>query len=277
MAQSQLDDAAAAPDEDGSEYVFVDRDAFEAAIAEGRFLEWAEFHGHLYGTPAPDPGRGRGRALRDRGAGGGARCVAQRPDAVVILIMPPSAEALESRLRARGDDDAHVERRLASAPAEVARGRELAAFVVVNDDVERAAREILSILEGLAAPPRHPRKGLTPWPNAPRSSTRPSRSSSTRSGTRSSPWSRCRRCARARSTSTTTASARATARSIPPQVTSLSNKSLSLALEELAEGKLQFHRPTAEELEAEQAAAEAQAAEEAASDLDAFTDALRDA
>jgi len=66
---------------------------------------------------------------------------------------------------------------------------------------------------------------------------------------------------------------------IPPQVTSLSNKSLSLALDELYEGKLTFHRPTPEELEEERRAREAQelAREEATSDLDAFTDALRDA
>ena len=65
---------------------------------------------------------------------------------------------------------------------------------------------------------------------------------------------------------------------IPPQVTSLSNKSLSLALEELYEGKLEFHRPTADELDAERAQAEAeQARQDSNSDLDAFTDALRDA
>jgi DNA-directed RNA polymerase subunit omega len=66
---------------------------------------------------------------------------------------------------------------------------------------------------------------------------------------------------------------------IPPQVTSLSNKSLSLAMEELYEGKLQFHRPTTEELEDERLQAEAleQARQDANSDLDAFTDALRDA
>jgi DNA-directed RNA polymerase subunit omega len=66
---------------------------------------------------------------------------------------------------------------------------------------------------------------------------------------------------------------------IPPQVTSLSNKSLSLAMEELYEGKLEFHRPTPEELEVEraQAAAAEQARQDANSDLDAFTDALRDA
>lgn len=66
---------------------------------------------------------------------------------------------------------------------------------------------------------------------------------------------------------------------IPPQVTSLSNKSLSLALEELYEGKLEFHRPTPEEIEAERLELEAleQARQDANNDLDAFTDALRDA
>ena len=66
---------------------------------------------------------------------------------------------------------------------------------------------------------------------------------------------------------------------IPPQVTSLSNKSLSLAMEELYEGRLRFHRPTAEELENERLEAEAaeQARQDVNSDLDAFTDALRDA
>ena len=65
---------------------------------------------------------------------------------------------------------------------------------------------------------------------------------------------------------------------IPPQVSSLSNKSLSLAMEELYEEKLTFHRPTDEELEAEReaAAAREQARQDAASDLDAFTDAIRD-
>ncbi len=65
---------------------------------------------------------------------------------------------------------------------------------------------------------------------------------------------------------------------IPPQVTSLSNKSLSLALEELYEGKLEFHRPTPEELERERLDRESvQAHADGANDLDAFTDALRDA
>jgi len=68
---------------------------------------------------------------------------------VVFLILPPSMDLLEGRLRTRGDDDEHVADRLASAPAELARGRDLASYVVVNDDVGRASGEILSILEGL--------------------------------------------------------------------------------------------------------------------------------
>jgi guanylate kinase len=136
------------PTEDGTEYEFVDRATFEDAIARGRFLEWAEFQGQLYGTPRPAPDEGAD-VLLEIEVQGAAQVLEQCPDAVVILVMAPSSAELEARLRSRGDDDAHVERRLASAPAEVARGRDLAAFVVVNDDAERAAREILSILEGL--------------------------------------------------------------------------------------------------------------------------------
>ncbi|HEV2427417.1 MAG TPA: guanylate kinase [Acidimicrobiales bacterium] len=133
--------------EDGSEYVFVSPDEFRRAIADERFLEWAEFQGSLYGTPHPDDGSHD--TLLEIEVQGAAQVLEQRPDAVVVLVMPPSNSALESRLRARGDDESHVARRLASTPAEVARGRELAAYVVINDDAERAAREILSILEGL--------------------------------------------------------------------------------------------------------------------------------
>jgi guanylate kinase len=65
-------------------------------------------------------------------------------------------ERLEERLRQRGDDDEHVADRLLSAPAELEKGHELASYVVVNDDVERAGREILSILEGLRRSRRGP-------------------------------------------------------------------------------------------------------------------------
>jgi guanylate kinase len=136
------------PSERGDEYFYVDRETFEKAIESGRFLEWAEFHGHLYGTPLPEAPAGAD-VLLEIEVQGAEQILQLNPKAVVLLILPPSMELLEERLRARGDDDAHVAARLASAPAELEKGRELASHVVVNDDLERASREIVSILEGL--------------------------------------------------------------------------------------------------------------------------------
>jgi guanylate kinase len=78
------------------------------------------------------------------------------PDALVFLILPPSMRQLEERLRNRGDADEHVARRLSSTPQELAKGHELATYVVVNDDLERASAEILSILEVLRQQRRDP-------------------------------------------------------------------------------------------------------------------------
>lgn len=141
--------------ERGDEYVFVERETFERAIDEGRFLEWAQFQGNLYGTPVPS-GEAEVDVLLEIETQGAIQVRAQQPDAVIFLIEPPSPEHLESRLRGRGDSDDHVRRRLASAPVELSAGRDLADFVIVNDDVERAAGEIISILEGLR---RHRRAG----------------------------------------------------------------------------------------------------------------------
>ena len=134
--------------EDGSEYHFVDRATFERAIGEGHFLEWAEFHGNLYGTPVPSSPDGTD-VLLEIEVQGAEQVTRHHPDAVVFLILAPSLEELEERLRGRGDHEEHVAMRLSSTPYELARGRELATYVVVNDDVERATAEILSILEEL--------------------------------------------------------------------------------------------------------------------------------
>jgi guanylate kinase len=141
--------------ESGDEYHFVDRATFERAIDDGEFLEWAEFHGNLYGTPLPHAPDGAD-VLLEIEVQGAQQVLKQRSDAVVFLILPPSMERLEERLRQRGDDDEHVADRLLSAPAELEKGHELASYVVVNDDVERAGREILSILEGLRRSRRGP-------------------------------------------------------------------------------------------------------------------------
>jgi len=141
--------------ENGTEYNFVDRATVEKAIDEHRFLEWAEFHGNLYGTPLHTAPAGRD-VLLEIEVQGAEQVQRANPAAVVILVLPPSMHELEGRLRARGDTEEHVQRRLAVAPQELARGHELASYVVENDDLERAVEEILSILEGLRQQRRDP-------------------------------------------------------------------------------------------------------------------------
>ena len=139
----------------GDEYHFVDRTTFDEAITRDTFLEWAEFHGNLYGTPRLSAPDGED-VLLEIEVQGAEQVLAQRPDAAVFLILPPSMERLEEGLRTRGDDEAHVVDRLSSAPFELERGHELASYVVVNDDLERATKEILSILEELRRLRRDP-------------------------------------------------------------------------------------------------------------------------
>ena len=84
----------------------------------------------------------------------GARQVLERvPDAVMILIVPPSRADQRARLEARGDPGDQVERRVAKAEEEEIAGRALAHHVVVNDDLDRAVREVAGILQRYRLPP----------------------------------------------------------------------------------------------------------------------------
>ena len=90
------------------------------------------------------------------------RAGAKRPDIAsaegvkAALLSAPTIALLEQRLRGRGDQEEHIARRLESTRREVERGRELCDYEVVNDDIERASLEILSILEGLRQSRRIP-------------------------------------------------------------------------------------------------------------------------
>jgi guanylate kinase len=128
-------------------YVFVDEATFRARAAQGGFLEWAEFLGSLYGTPVPEPPAGAD-VLLEIEVQGARQVLDQRPDAVVILLEPPSPAVQQQRLIARGDDPAHVARRLAKAAEELRVGRTLATDVVVNDDLERAVAQVEAIVAG---------------------------------------------------------------------------------------------------------------------------------
>jgi len=126
-------------------YVFVDRATFEEAIAEGGFFEWAEFLDYLMGTPIPEPPPGTD-VLLEIDVQGAEQVLAQRPDATVIMLLPPSPEVQAARLAARGDDDAHIRRRVDLGRSEVARGGKIAAHTVVNDDLQRALAELAAIV-----------------------------------------------------------------------------------------------------------------------------------
>jgi guanylate kinase len=102
--------------------------------------------GHLYGTPQPDPPAGQDVVL-EIDVQGTQQVLAQHPDAVVVLVVAPSPEAHEARLRGRGDSEDHVRRRLEMAKHEEEVGRTLAHHVVVNDDLDRAVDEVTAILK----------------------------------------------------------------------------------------------------------------------------------
>lgn len=145
------------PGEDASSYVFVERPEFEAKAAAGGFLEWTEFAGtgHLYGTPRPEAigsRDGRSDLLLEIEMDGARQIRRDHPDAVLILVVAPSIAVQEERLRGRGDSEEAVTRRLEVGRDEEILGRQIADHVVVNDDVERAARELAGIIQSYRQP-----------------------------------------------------------------------------------------------------------------------------
>jgi guanylate kinase len=141
---------------DGVHYWFVSPERFDQMVDDGQFLEWAVVHGrHRYGTP-------RG-PVEDRLAAGvpvlleidlaGARQVrAAMPDAQFVFLAPPSWDELVRRLEGRGTEDAaERERRLATARVELAAEPEFD-HVVVNDDVHRAADELVALMGATVDP-----------------------------------------------------------------------------------------------------------------------------
>jgi guanylate kinase len=114
-------------------------------VAAGGFLEWAEFLGQLYGTPLPDPPPGKD-VLLEIDLQGAAQVRERDPDALIVLLLPPSPEIQAERLRRRGDDEVEVASRLERGAQEEKVGRTLTPFVVVNDAVDQAVAEVAGIL-----------------------------------------------------------------------------------------------------------------------------------
>ena len=133
----------------GKWYDFVSEAEFERMVAQGEFLEYARVFGkHRYGTPRRwfEQAQNRGLDLvLEIDVQGAEQVKKELPAAVAIFILPPAREELERRLRTRDQDSAEaIQRRLDRAQQEMQHYTKYD-FLVVNDDVERAGREVQAI------------------------------------------------------------------------------------------------------------------------------------
>jgi guanylate kinase len=147
---------------EGRDYHFITRPDFLRRVEEGEFLEWAEYGGHLYGTPAAAV-----QAMLERGRDvileielQGARQVQRRKnDAVMVFIRPPSMEELEDRLRRRGTESpeaiarrmAHAAEELGQAPVQNGGKPPEFHYAIVNDDVAEASEALRLVIEEIRA------------------------------------------------------------------------------------------------------------------------------
>ena len=136
-------------EQDGLQYHFWSAEEFSRVVEDGGFLEWAEFAGNRYGTPRAEVEQriaAGGTVLLEIELQGARQVRVAMPEAFMVFLSPPSFADLEARLRGRGtEDEQAIRRRLARARDELAAAEEFDA-VVVNDDVGRAARELVDFL-----------------------------------------------------------------------------------------------------------------------------------
>jgi guanylate kinase len=134
----------------GEHYHFVDALTFQKKIDLGDFVEWAEVHGHFYGSPQASVDRVRaygGIAVFDIDVQGGNAIKRKYPDAVLVFVLPPSIEELERRLRDRRTETEDTLRgRLLAARSEIERGVASYDYIIVNDDFERAFEDLVSVI-----------------------------------------------------------------------------------------------------------------------------------
>jgi guanylate kinase len=130
-------------------YTFLPREEFENMIKVGQFLEHATYNGNLYGTlrERVEQGRAEGRDMVLKIDVQGAEQVRrQMPDAILIFVVAPSDEELRHRQERRGSESAQdLESRRKIAEREMGRATDYD-HVVTNDDVDRAAHEILDLI-----------------------------------------------------------------------------------------------------------------------------------
>lgn len=147
---------------EGRDYHFVSRQAFDAMVAQGAFLEWAEVYEHRYGSPkAPIAAAlGRGESILFDIDYQGAMTIrnAAPEDAVMIYVLPPSIAEMNRRLHARSQDsESTIKKRIARAKGEVVLWNDFD-FVILNDDFDRAYADLAHIFHA-----ERLRRARNPW------------------------------------------------------------------------------------------------------------------
>lgn len=137
---------------DGEDYYFITKDEFSKMVDDGQVLEYAQYGENIYGTPkAPvDKWLKEGKTVILKIEVKGAQKIRELyPEALSIFLLPPSMQILEDRIRGRGtESEQDIEKRLEIAKNEILRSADYD-FVVVNDDIDEASNNVLSIIKAL--------------------------------------------------------------------------------------------------------------------------------
>ena len=135
-------------EENGVDYHFVNSERFHQMRERGEFLEWAEVHGHYYGTASAmvratlDAGDD---VLLDVDVAGAASVRQVLPGAILVFLLPPSYDKLRARLEGRGTAGEDLSRRLQNARAEMEQAKKFD-YLVVNDVLEEATATLEAII-----------------------------------------------------------------------------------------------------------------------------------
>jgi guanylate kinase len=135
---------------EGVDYHFVDALTFQRKIERGEFVEWAEVHGHFYGSPqavVDEALRTGGIAVFDIDVQGGRAIQRKYPEAILVFVLPPTMDELERRLRERGTEtEESIRRRMLAARAEMENGVALYDYIIINDAVHQAYAELEAVV-----------------------------------------------------------------------------------------------------------------------------------
>ncbi len=133
----------------GRDYFFITEEEFQSMVERGEFLEWAQVHGYLYGTPRRfvEKALREGKSvLLDIDVQGAMKVMETFKDGVFIFIAPPSLEALEKRLRKRStESEESIRRRLEDAKWEL-KHIDRFQYLIVNEELDTAIYELDSII-----------------------------------------------------------------------------------------------------------------------------------